>query len=358
MERQKILNPLTGRMVYADGVVAKSIPKMKKSVGVLEGAIKRTLAKKPETKPETKPEPKKLYGWEDLPDDIKAKISGIVKENVVLQNEKKMRDFLKEVKEYYKREMPDIKPLPAFFKEQNEEFNKLKLSKMDKYELRDFIYKGEMDRMIKRVVWNRLWLYLEQFSIRDYGDIFLRKGTFFMKYTIQTDKEDYIYSLLEYDYRDNYKFFNYVKNHPVNEEGINGEKYAYIQIFRGDEMEERSNNPEYEYFTFVEMIYNKGFRDKNGFLLKQFTPSPTIPIKVFYVKISKTSTFYKKYERTKQNKSWISILQDIKPNGFEYSEGELKYTNTDELPSYFTWYIDANNKIRMYIKQKPNFKKP
>jgi hypothetical protein len=73
MERQKILNPLTGRMVYADGAVAKSIPKMKKSVGVLEGAVKRTLAKKPE--------PKKVYGWEDLPDDIKYKISGIVKKN-------------------------------------------------------------------------------------------------------------------------------------------------------------------------------------------------------------------------------------------------------------------------------------
>jgi hypothetical protein len=41
MERQKILNPLTGRMVYADGVVAKSIPKMKKKVAVLEGAIQR-----------------------------------------------------------------------------------------------------------------------------------------------------------------------------------------------------------------------------------------------------------------------------------------------------------------------------
>ena len=100
MERQKILNPLTGRMVYADGVTAKNIPKMKKKVAVLEGAIqrktttkisekkeavgklsgaiKRTLAKKPEPK---QPEPKKLYTWDDLPDDIKAKISAIVKEN-------------------------------------------------------------------------------------------------------------------------------------------------------------------------------------------------------------------------------------------------------------------------------------
>jgi len=119
MERQKILNPLTGRMVYADGVVAKSIPKMKKSVGVLEGAIqrktttkigekkeavgklsgaiKRTLAKKPEPEnPEPEnPEPKKLYGWEDLPDDIKAKIGGIVKKQKSrFSMNKYIKDFL------------------------------------------------------------------------------------------------------------------------------------------------------------------------------------------------------------------------------------------------------------------------
>jgi len=55
MERQKILNPLTGRMVYADGVVAKSIPKMKKKVSVLEGAVKRTGT--------TKIAEKKRSGW-------------------------------------------------------------------------------------------------------------------------------------------------------------------------------------------------------------------------------------------------------------------------------------------------------
>jgi hypothetical protein len=97
MERQKILNPLTGRMVYADGAVAKSIPKMKKSVGVLEGAVKRTGTTKIAEKKEAvgklsgaikrtlakKPEPKKVYGWEDLPNDIKYKISGIVRQNKV-----------------------------------------------------------------------------------------------------------------------------------------------------------------------------------------------------------------------------------------------------------------------------------
>lgn len=109
MERQKILNPLTGRMVYADGVVAKSIPKMKKSVGVLEGAvkrtgttkiaekkeavgklsgaIKRTLAKKPEPAPP--PQPRRVYGWEDLPDDVKDKISGIVKGDTTFEEDKK-----------------------------------------------------------------------------------------------------------------------------------------------------------------------------------------------------------------------------------------------------------------------------
>ena len=95
MERQKILNPLTGRMVYADGVTAKNIPKMKKKVAVLEGAIQRKTTTKISEKKEAvgklsgaikrtlakKPEPKKLYSWDDLPDDIKAKISAIVKEN-------------------------------------------------------------------------------------------------------------------------------------------------------------------------------------------------------------------------------------------------------------------------------------
>ena len=101
MERQKILNPLTGRMVYADGVVAKSIPKMKKKVSVLEGAIQRKTTTKIAEKKEAvgklsgaikrtlakKPEPKKVYGWEDLPDDIKVKISGIVKKNSSRFNE-------------------------------------------------------------------------------------------------------------------------------------------------------------------------------------------------------------------------------------------------------------------------------
>lgn len=99
MERQKILNPLTGRMVYADGVVAKSIPKMKKSVGVLEGAVKRTGTTKIAEKKEAvgklsgaikrtlakKPEPKKVYGWEDLPDDIKDKIS----DNIIISRDGK-----------------------------------------------------------------------------------------------------------------------------------------------------------------------------------------------------------------------------------------------------------------------------
>ena len=109
MERQKILNPLTGRMVYADGVVAKSIPKMKKKVSVLEGAVKRTGTTKIAEKKEAvgklsgaikrrlakKPEPKKVYGWEDLPDDIKDKIGGKVKQNKSRYSmNKQIKDFL------------------------------------------------------------------------------------------------------------------------------------------------------------------------------------------------------------------------------------------------------------------------
>jgi len=106
MERQKILNPLTGRMVYADGVVAKSIPKMKKKVSVLEGAIQRKKTTKIAEKKEAvgklsgaikrtltkKPETKKVYGWEDLPDDIKEKISGKVRQG-------KIKDLIKDIKD-------------------------------------------------------------------------------------------------------------------------------------------------------------------------------------------------------------------------------------------------------------------
>lgn len=128
MERPKILNPLTGRMVYADGVVAKSIPKMKKKVSLLEGAVKRTgttkiaekkeavgklsgaikrkLTKKPEPPPP--PQPRRVYGWEDLPDDVKDKISAIVKKNRIRDFNNDDRIILNKTTELDERDFDDF----------------------------------------------------------------------------------------------------------------------------------------------------------------------------------------------------------------------------------------------------------
>ena len=48
MDKQKILNPLTGRMIDANGATAKSIKQKKGKVSVLEASIKRKLTKPPE----------------------------------------------------------------------------------------------------------------------------------------------------------------------------------------------------------------------------------------------------------------------------------------------------------------------
>ncbi len=73
MDIQKVFNPLTGRMINASGATAKSVKQKQEKVSVLEAVIKRKLTKKPE--------PPKKFGFEDLPEDLKGKISGIVKKN-------------------------------------------------------------------------------------------------------------------------------------------------------------------------------------------------------------------------------------------------------------------------------------
>ena len=80
-----VINEKTGRAVRATGAVGKEV--IKRDAGAkITGVIKRTLAKKPE--------PKKVYGFEDLPDDIKDKISGNVKQ-------KKSRSSMnKQIKEF------------------------------------------------------------------------------------------------------------------------------------------------------------------------------------------------------------------------------------------------------------------
>ena len=130
MDKQKVLNPLTGRMIDANGATAKSIKQKKGKVSVLEAAIKRKLTKPPEPPkpapvPETKtkrtyitkkkkeeaskvlqgavkralakkPEPPKpapkKFGFEDLDEDVKRIISGNVKQN---KSRKEMNKDLK-----------------------------------------------------------------------------------------------------------------------------------------------------------------------------------------------------------------------------------------------------------------------
>jgi hypothetical protein len=106
------VNPLTGRAIKTSGATYKklmekekktktiqSLIKSKKAQSnfaekkeaskVLQGAIKRTLAKKPEPpKPETK-----KFGFEDLPGDVKGIITDKVYENMT---EKELLNYLKE----------------------------------------------------------------------------------------------------------------------------------------------------------------------------------------------------------------------------------------------------------------------
>lgn len=67
-EKKIIFNPLTGRKVDADGVVGKKVIQQKQKALVLEGAIKRKLTKKP----------KKPVGFEDIPEDVKNIITNYV----------------------------------------------------------------------------------------------------------------------------------------------------------------------------------------------------------------------------------------------------------------------------------------
>lgn len=130
MEKQKILNPLTGRMIDANGATAKSIKQKQQKTSVLEAVIKRKLTKKPEPKTKKeeaskvlqavvkrkltkKPEPPnpntpKKYTRENL-QPLKKNVLRflIIQEHERLYNEHITEHLGKEWKKYTKEEMID-----------------------------------------------------------------------------------------------------------------------------------------------------------------------------------------------------------------------------------------------------------
>lgn len=347
MERQKILNPLTGRMVYADGVVAKSIPKMKKSVGVLEGAVKRTLTKKPE--------PKKVYGWEDLPDDIKDKISGIVKKNeYVRRGGKNVDDMIKyimKVSNYY-----------------NLRLKKKSIMDMDKGDLYDFTYNGKLDKMIDDAVKVGLVIRLRQIQR---GDILNNEISIYGEMNENGDITTYDELLIYPDYGDNIRFFNYLINHPQNSFSLYDTRKGgiithYFSVFLGDDLIRTSNNDEYEIFTLVETNYFKDFIDENGKKVERFKNSASIPLKVFHIKLPKISENGFEYDiyktdierKIKSLKTWREALLFLQERGLDYNENGdvLVYERPDKdvLPELYYEY-----NLSFEIKRPlPNFKKP
>lgn len=343
MERQKILNPLTGRMVYADGVVAKSIPKMKKSVGVLEGAVKRTgttkIAEKKEAvgklsgaiKRRLAKKPKKIiYGWEDLPDDIQDKISGIVKKNEYERrggkNVDDMREYVKQVSNYYGFGLEDKT-----------------IMDMDKGDLYDFAYKGELDFLIDDA------FYKYKLSRRGRYDTYDRIGIYIYKdkegretdlQVIKGAKVPLKAPLLTYpDYGDNRKLFNYLVNHPVNTYSTyskhrNTDKfvlrdfkgyYDAFFIFLGDDVNlNGSNSDDYELVTLVEVEYNDSFTDEKGRLIRAYAPSPSIPLRIFRVKIPRNKhkeDLHKVPEKWRMT-NWTWALRMFRQDGWDYNDNE------------------------------------
>ena len=94
MDKQKVLNPLTGRMIDANGATAKSIKQKKGKVSVLEAAIKRKLTKPPEPpKPAPKPAPvpgtktKRTYITKKKKEEASKVLQGAVKRTLAKKPE-------------------------------------------------------------------------------------------------------------------------------------------------------------------------------------------------------------------------------------------------------------------------------
>lgn len=375
MERQKILNPLTGRMVYADGVVAKSIPKMKKKVSLLEGAIqrktttkiaekkeavgklsgaiKRTLAKKPEPAPP--PQPRRVYGWEDLPDDIKDKISGIVKKNEYERrggkNVDDMIKYIMKVSNYY-----------------NLRLKKKTIMDMDKNDLYDFAYKGELDKMIDDAVKVGLVIRLEQIQTGDMLDNII---TINGKMNENGDIKEFTELLTYPDYGDNLRFFDYLINHPVNRFTLyqnrkGGFILHYFSVFLGDDIIRTSNNDEYEIFTLVETHYSNDFIDENGKKVKAHNNSASIPLRVFHIKLPKIKENDFQYDiyntdikrKVENLRTWRWALEFLQERDMDYNErGDvLEYERPDKNVFPELYYAHRNS---FQIKRPvPDFKKP
>lgn len=91
MERNKILNPLTGRMIDTRGATAKKLVKQKQKTSVIESVLKRKLTQRAQNdnkkaittlqsaiKRKLTQKPKKPVGFEDMPEDVKNIITKYV----------------------------------------------------------------------------------------------------------------------------------------------------------------------------------------------------------------------------------------------------------------------------------------
>lgn len=323
----------------------KTKKKKEEASKVLQGAVKRTLAKKPEP---PKPAPKK-YGWEDLDDGVKDMISGIVKKNEYEgrggKNVDDILKYIRSVSKYYELRITNKK-----------------LNDMDKSEIYNFAYKGELDEMVDDAIKVGLMLKLRHtyrgrrlsneiswvINRENNGDVSDRDG-FLTTYT---------------DYGDNLKLYNYLINHPVNRftnyKGSNGRDkkrgfmIVYFSAFIGDDVIRSSNNDEYEILTLVETKYINNFIDKNGKKVDEYTNSASIPLKVFRVKVPKNQI----KDEIDDLYTWgraFGILQEL---NIDYNYGgdvlEYKRPNKDVFQELYYPYKNSYG-----IKRPlPNFKKP
>jgi len=283
---------------------------MKKSVGVLEGAVKRKLSKKPK---------KIIYGWEDLPDDIQDKISGIVKKNEYERrggkNVDDMREYVKQVSKYYGFGLEDKT-----------------IMDMDKGDLYDFAYKGELDFLIDDAFYKyklsrvrTTYDTYDRIGINIYKD---KEGRETDLQVIKGAKVPLKAPLLTYpDYGDNRKLFNYLVNHPVNEYDTYSKTRntdAFF-IFLGDDVNlNGSNSDDYELVTLVEVEYNDSFTDEKGRLIRAYAPSPSIPLRIFRVKIPRNKhkeDLHKVPEKWRMT-NWTWALRMFRQDGWDYNDNE------------------------------------
>jgi hypothetical protein len=111
MDKKKILNPLTGRMIDANGATAKSIKEKQKKVSVLEAVVKRKLTKKPEPPKPEPPKPKRTYITKKKKEEASKVLQGAVKRTLAKKPEPKKEEASKVLQAMVKRKLAK-KPEP------------------------------------------------------------------------------------------------------------------------------------------------------------------------------------------------------------------------------------------------------